>query len=601
MAADLPSRIDIPPEYTWNSESLFASPLQWEAEYKEVDSGIPALNAFEGTLATSAENLVNWFSSLEKWGKSLGRLMVYAGMGHSVDTADQDAAARYSRIVGLSSRFQAAIAFADPEILNMDEQRLDAWISQTPSLAHLTHYVTRLRLKKPHIRSAEIETLLGQISAPFGSISNIYQQLTNADMIFTPAIDSEGEAHIVSHGAIGALLTHSDAALRKSAYENYSDSFLAAKHTNAACLEGVIRQDYLRAKARNYPSCLQASMGASFIPTEVFHNLIDVFKVNYPVWHRYWELRRKVLKQNKLAISDCKAPLAANSPEVPFSQAVEWICEGMAPLGGQYVSTMRKGLTEHRWVDLYPNQGKRMGAFSSGSPGTYPFIMMSYNNDIFSLSTLAHELGHSMHSYLSWESQPLLYSHYGLFAAEVASNFNQAIVRAYLLKTQTDPDFQITLIEEAMSNFHRYFFIMPTLARFELEMHERIEKGQALNSSLLIKRMAELFQEAYGDSVIMDEERVGITWAQFGHLYSNFYVYQYATGISGANALVHSVLNEGETAAKRYLSFLSAGGSAFPLDALRNAGVDLAHQEPVERAFKVMSSYIDRLEKLIAV
>jgi oligoendopeptidase F len=247
-----------------------------------------------------------------------------------------------------------------------------------------------------------------------------------------------------------------------------------------------------------------------------------------------------------------------------------------------------------------PNQGKRGGAYSSGTPGTHPFILMSYNDDLFSMSTLAHELGHALHSYFSSGTQPFVYARYGLFLAETASNFNQALVRAHLLEANPDPEFQIALIEEAMSNFHRYFFVMPALARFELEIHERVERGEALNAEGLNTLMTDLFREGYGDEVEIDPERVGITWAQFpGHLYYNFYVYQYATGISAANALAEGVRREGREAAERYLTLLRAGGSMYPLDTLRLAGVDMTTPEPVERAFGVMGSLVDRLAELL--
>jgi oligoendopeptidase F len=352
-------------------------------------------------------------------------------------------------------------------------------------------------------------------------------------------------------------------------------------------------------RARNYASSLEASLEPDNIPTEVFHNLIDVFKQNLPTWHKYWRIRRKALGYKKFHVYDIKAPLMENKPVVPFEQAVDWICEGMAPLGDEYVSVMRDGCTINRWVDRARNQGKRQGAFSGGAYDTQPFIMMSYADDLFSLSTLAHELGHSMHSYYTRSTQPFIYGRYSLFVAEVASNFNQAMVRDYLFETQPDPDFQLGLIEEAMSNFHRYFFIMPTLARWELEMHQRVEQGAPVNAQIFTDRCAELFKEGYSDKVEYDHERIGITWAQFGHMYRNFYVYQYATGISGAHALVDSVLEGGEHATERYLDFLKAGSSLYPLDALQTAGVDLTSPEPVEKAFKVLADIVNRLEDLI--
>jgi oligoendopeptidase F len=333
----------------------------------------------------------------------------------------------------------------------------------------------------------------------------------------------------------------------------------------------------------------------------VFDNLIETYRQNLPTWHRYWRIRRQALGYDKLHIYDIKAPLTSQPPHVPFERAVEWITAGMRPLGAEYVEVLRRGALQQRWVDICPNQGKRLGAFSSGAQGTYPFILMSYTDDIFSMSTLAHELGHSLHSYYSWQSQPPIYADYSLFVAEVASNFNQAMVRAHLLGSDTDPDFQIAVIEEAMANFHRYFFVMPTLARFELEIHQRVERGEALTAGDLIALMADLFREGYGDEVEMDVERVGITWGQFAtHLYSNFYVYQYATGISGAHALAEGVLTGRPSAAENYLAFLKVGGSLDPLDALRQAGVDLSTPAPVEQTFTVLARLVDQLEQALA-
>jgi oligoendopeptidase F len=421
-------------------------------------------------------------------------------------------------------------------------------------------------------------------------------------MVFAPARNEDGsQTFEVTHGTLGALLSDSDRTVRRTAWESYADAHLAFKNTMANSLAAGVKQDVVRARARRYGSSLEAALFPPNIPPAVFHNLIDVFKRNLPTWHRYWRLRRKVLGVDTLHEYDIKAPLATGKVHVPYAQAVDWICAGVAPLGEEYVKVLRRGCLQERWIDIYPNKGKRLGAFSYGGPGTHPFIMMSYNDDLFSTSTLAHELGHSLHSYLSWQTQPLIYARYTLFAAEVASNFNQALVRDYLLRTQPDRDFQIGVLEEAMSNFHRYFFIMPTLARFELELHERAEAGKPLTAPSFNSLMADLFAEGYGDDLAMDRERAGSTWAQFStHLYSNFYVYQYATGISGAHALAHGVLKGEPGAVDRYLTFLRSGGAYYPLEALAAAGVDLSSPEPVEIAFGLLADYVGRLEKLLS-
>lgn len=595
----LPSRNEIPLEQTWNLESIFSTPADWEAACKALIEKLPGLAAYQGRLSEAPHILTEFLDLYQQAGTLMGKIFTYASNYAAVDTTDQAANARAGQARSLMARYAATVAFMDPELMRIGFEQLRKWLLEDPKLSYFEHYLERLEMRQAHVRSGEVEQVLALSLDPFSGAASTYAMLNNADLSFKPAIASDGGKLEVGQASISSLVTHPDRQVRRSAWENYADGYLAFKNTFAAALTTAIKQDVYNARVRNYASSLHASLEANEIPVEVFHNLIEVFRKNLPTWQRYWRLRKKALGLDEFYVYDIKAPLTDAKPLVQFEQAVEWITEGMAPLGEAYVDILRRGCLEERWIDRSRNKGKREGAFSSGSYGTRPFIMMSYADDLFSLSTLAHELGHSLHSYHSRAHQPFIYSRYGLFVAEVASNFNQAMVRDYLFRTQTERDFQVALIEEAMSNYHRYFFIMPTLARFELEMHTRAEQGAPLSAEIMIQSMADLFKEGYGDEVVFDRERIGITWAQFAHMYMNFYVYQYATGISGAHALSQAILREEPGAAERYLDFLRAGGSLFPLEALRQAGVDLSQPEPVEQAFTVLAGLVDRLEILI--
>jgi oligoendopeptidase F len=595
----LPPRSEVPTGQTWDLESVFPSLADWEAGCQELIDQLPKLRAYQGRLSEDPQILLAFLELYQETSALRDRLFTYAFNKSSVDTTDQDASGRVGQARSLYADHAAATAFFDPELISIGFDTLDEWISSIPELAFLAQYIDRLKKRQPHIRSGEVEQVIAMSSDALAGPFTIYTMLNNADLTFQPAVATDGSAMDVGQSSISSLVTHTDREVRRTAWENYADGYLAYQNTYAATLTTAIKVDVLNTRTRGYTSSLHSSLESNDIPVDVFHNLITEFRKNLPTWHRYWRLRRRILGYDQLHVYDIKAPLSDENPEVTFEQAVEWICEGMAPLGEAYVDILRSGCLEKRWVDRALNKGKREGAYSSGAFGTRPFIMMSYADDIFSLSTLAHELGHSMHSYYSRRTQPYIYSRYGLFVAEVASNFNQAMVRDYLFRTQSDPAFQIALIEEAMSNYHRYFFIMPTLARFELEMHERAEKGQPLSAAVMNGLVADLFEEGYGDEVAIDRDRIGITWAQFGHMYMNFYVYQYATGISGGHALVQRILQGVPGAADGYIDFLKAGASVYPLDALRAAGVDLSDPKPVEVAFANLAEIVERLEALI--
>lgn len=594
-----PPRSKVEKKYTWNAESLFKSHKAWDEEVRSILADIGAVRKFQGRLAESPTTLLEALSTVEQLVVRAYRVVVYAGFSYAVDTTNQEAAGMQGKAQGMYGQVAAGTAFLRPELLQIGKDKLDTWMKQEPKLAIYAHSFEDLFRKQKHVRSGEVEELLGMLADPFSGPSTTASMITNADFKFTSAVTSSGKKLEVTQSSVHKILGEADRKARRTAWENYMDRHLEFKNTLAGNLATSIKANVFYTRARKHDSSLAASLFENNVPVEVFHNLINTFKKHLPVWHRYFEIRRKALGLREITWYDMWAPLAKKKAKITYEQAVELICAGLAPLGKDYMDTIRRGCLQERWVDSIPNKGKQNGAFSWGAPGTYPFIMMSFTGDMNSLSTLAHELGHSMHSYLIWRHQPLVYADYSLFVAEVASNFHQATVRAHLLKTVADKNFQIALIEEAMANFFRYFFQMPTLARFELETHERAEKGDALTADSMMDLMADLFAEGFGPKVKVDRPRVGMVWSTFGHLFSDYYVYQYATGISGAHALSGRILRGEKGAVEDYLGFLKAGSSLYPLEVLKKAGVDLAKPKPVEETFAVMESYVDRLEKLL--
>ncbi len=590
-------RDSVPVERTWNAESVFPSVEAWEAELEAVHADLPSLSRFAGRLAEAPSVLREALAAREGLSARADRVSVYAYLAYAVETKNAEAVERLGRALSLRAALASGISFYAPEMIGIGAERLRAWLGEDEELAVYAHHVDDLLRLEPHVRSGDVEEALGLVSDPFSSVYATYSAFVDSDLTFAPAVGSDGTEHLVSQTTVETLLASPDRALRKSAWESWADGFLSLRNGLAANLQTLVKADVFEARVRRHESTLHASLARSNVPAEVVDKVIETFRANLATWHRYWRVRRDVLAADRIEPYDTWAPLGP-PVEIGYEQAVEWICEALAPLGDGYVEAMRRGCLEERWIDAYPTIGKMGGAFSSGAQGTYPFIVMSYDGTAGALGTLAHELGHSMHSYLSWKTQPPVYADYSLFVAEVASNFHQVLLRAHLLETVTDRALRLAVLDEAFSNLHRYLFVMPTLARFERDVHERVGRGEGLSAPLLGELTADLFAEGFGPDVELDRDRVGITWAQFSHLYSPFYVYQYTTGISGAHVLGRAVLEGEPGAAERYVAFLSAGGSRYPIDALRDAGVDLASPAPVEAAFETLSSFVDELEAL---
>lgn len=599
MAAVL-KREDVSKESTWHAETLFESWDTWQTELTSISDAIPSLSNFQGKLGQSPSNLADWFDAYFALTTRLNPIGIYVSMATAVDTSDATANANRGLAMAVFTKFSATIAFAYPEMLTVGDTLLQ-WAKEEPRLAIYKHHFDGLLRQKSHLRSAEVEEVLGLLSDPFSGVSQTATELTNNDLKFADAINSNNEpCHVAQSTVPPTGIQSPDRKQRRTAWESFSDGYLSVQNTLASNYITSIKQKLFNIRVRKYNSILESRLYPSNTPVNVFHNLINTYKTNLPTWHKYWDVKRRILGVDQLHPYDIWAPIVKTDPQVPYRQAIDWICEGMAPLGDEYVQVLRKGCLEDRWVDYAPNQGKRQGAAAMGATNGRSFAFTAYNNTLMDMSVLAHELGHVMHAYFADQAQPSVYKGFpSSMVAETPSNFNQALVRAWLMKEKADdPTFQMALIDEAMFNFHRYFFIMPTLARFEWEVCARAEQGKPLSANILNGLTKDLFAEGYGNTLTDDPERTQITWAQFGHLYQPFYTFQYAIGISAAHALAEDVLSGNNEARENYLNFLKAGSSQDTMDLFKLSGVDIMTPEPVEKTFAVLANMVNRLEIL---
>lgn len=595
----LPDRADVPEAFTWDVASVFADAAAWDDAAAGLSPRLAGLAADAGRLTESGATLLDWLRRAAAVEVSLAQLVVYASMCFDTDTTNAEHIVRWQRAQGLVADSAAAIAFEVPELLAAGRERLDALMAETPALAAYAHRFDNLLRRAGHFRGAEVEEVLALSTDPLWSFYSARGSLLDADLRFG-AVDAEGAALPISEGTVHGLMEHADRAVRQAAWEKYADGYLSVGNTVTALLAGHVKGTTFQARVRRYPTVRAMALDGQALPEVVFRNVLDAFQDHLGVWHRYFDLRRRALGLDKLAPYDMWAPLIAQTPTVAYDEACDWIVAGMAPLGEEYVAPLARGLAEERWVDVYPNRGKRGGAYSGGAYGTRPFIMLNYSGSYTDMSVLAHELGHSMHSYFARAHQPPMYAEYGIFVAEVASNFNQALVRSHLLATHPEPDFQIAVLCEALANFYRYLFLMPVLAQFEEELYGTVEAGGGLTPAGLSASMRKLLSAAFGEGVSADPTRLGMLWAQFPHLYMDYYVFQYATGIAAAHALAGDVLAGLPGASARYLDLLKTGGSRYPLDALAAAGVDMTSRAPLDTTFGVLAGYVDRLDELLA-
>jgi oligoendopeptidase F len=595
----LQERKDISVEDTWRLEDIFSSDEAWEKEFQEVKGMIGKIQDFEGTLSKSAENLLEALQYQDSISSRLGKLYTYAHMRYDQDTTNSFYQGLNDRATNLYTQVASALSFVVPEILTMKEEEIAKFLQEKEELSLYKHSLDEINRQRPHVLSAKEEALLAEASEVLSASSNTFGMLNNADLTFPSVKDENGEEVEITHGRYIRFLESENQEVRKNAFKAVYETYGKYKNTFASTLGGTVKKDNFQAKVRNYDSARQSALSNNNIPETVYDNLVNTVNKNLHLLHRYVELRKKVLGVEELHMYDLYTPLIKDvKMAVTYDEAKEYILKGLTPLGEEYSEILKEGF-ENRWVDVQENKGKRSGAYSSGTYGTNPYILMNWQDNVNNLFTLAHEFGHSVHSYYTRKTQPYPYGNYSIFVAEVASTCNEALLNDYLLKTIDDDKKRLYLLNHFLEGFRGTVFRQTMFAEFEHKIHELAQNGEALTSDLLTETYYELNKKYFGDSIHIDEE-IGLEWARIPHFYYNYYVYQYATGYSAATALSKQILEEGQPAVDRYLEFLKAGSSDYPIEVLKKAGVDMTQSTPIEEACKVFEEKLKEMEELLS-
>lgn len=595
----LQERKDISTEDTWRLEDIFSSDEAWEKEFQEVKGMIGKIQDFEGTLSMSADNLFEALQYQDSISSRLGKLYTYAHMRYDQDTTNSFYQGLNDRATNLYTQVASALSFVVPEILTMKEEEIAKFLQDKEELSLYKHSLDEINRQRPHVLSAKEEALLAEASEVLSASSNTFGMLNNADLTFPSVKDENGEEVEITHGRYIRFLESENQEVRKNAFKAVYETYGKYKNTFASTLGGTVKKDNFQAKVRNYDSARQSALSNNNIPETVYDNLVNTVNKNLHLLHRYVDLRKKVLGVEELHMYDLYTPLIKDvKMAVTYDEAKEYILKGLTPLGEEYSEILKEGF-ENRWVDVQENKGKRSGAYSSGTYGTNPYILMNWQDNVNNLFTLAHEFGHSVHSYYTRKTQPYPYGNYSIFVAEVASTCNEALLNDYLLKTIDDDKKRLYLLNHFLEGFRGTVFRQTMFAEFEHKIHELAQSGEALTSDLLTETYYELNKKYFGDSIHIDEE-IGLEWARIPHFYYNYYVYQYATGYSAATALSKQILEEGQPAVDRYLEFLKAGSSDYPIEVLKKAGVDMTQSTPIEEACKVFEEKLKEMEELLS-
>ena len=590
-------RSEIPVEDTWATEDLYASDALWEQELATLAEDQAFLASFAGKLGASAQNLYAYMQRTEQVNAKGELLANYCMRKADEDTRNATYQAMTGKFMSVVVALSAATSFETPEIMAISDETLENFYKELPELERYRRYLTDLRRLKDHVLSAAEEKLLAAAGELSQSPDTIYGMFADADITFPDAEDSNGGKHPVSQGTFVQCEESADRVLRKSAYESLYHSFAKFKNTAAAILNAQNKQLKFFAEARKYENAFEASLSRTNVPTSVYLNLIEAVHKHMDKMHRYVRLRKKVLGVQELHFYDVYTPLLADvDKHIPYNEAKQTIYDALAPLGESYRAILKEGF-ESRWIDVYQNEGKRSGAYSAGA-AVHPFVLMNYTGTLDSQFTLAHEMGHALHSYHSNKYQNPIDSDYVIFVAEVASTCNEALLMEYLLGKTTDKKERAYLINHFLDQFKGTLYRQTMFAEFELIIGRMVAEGKTLTADVLCSEYKKLNELYYGPDMVVDDE-IAMEWARIPHFYYNYYVFQYATGYSAAIALSRKILNEGQSAVSDYIRFLSGGCSKSPIDLLKDAGVDMTSPAPVEAALELFGRLLDEMEALV--
>ncbi len=591
-------RSDVPAEETWDLTAIFPDSGAWNAALEEIRGRIPELAALRGTLGDSAATFLKALQLEESIGEQFTRAFSWAGLRRDQDNTDAGAQADYDKVVVLSVELGSTVAFMEPEILALPDGRVEQFLAEEPGLEIYRHALESLLRQRDHVLDAETETLLASAGELAMGPDTIFSMLNDADLEYGTITNEDGEEVTLTKANYQRFIESRNREVRKAAFAAMHSAYRRFQNTISATYAASVKTDVFFARTRNYESALEASLKPNNIPIAVYDALVETVNRRLPALHRYVALRKRVLGLDKLGVYDLYVPIVPEvDHEYGYNEAVELVLAGLEPLGSDYVQALGAGM-DSRWTDVYENKGKTSGAYSWGVYGVHPYILLNWSSQLRDVFTLAHEVGHAMHSYYTFAAQPYVYGRYTLFVAEVASTVNELILTDHMRKQTSDKLLDMYLINNALDDIRGTLFRQTKFAEFERWAHERVEAGDALTPDVLSAQYGELCQRYYGPDLEVDEN-VAIEWARVPHFYRAYYVYQYATGISAAAALSRQIIDEGEPARERYRTFLSGGSSRDSLDLLKDAGVDMTTAEPIDRAIDLFESLLDELEALL--